>query len=229
MKLAKLMAVRLFEVYASDGPPPPPRRPVTPPPAPPPEPPKPEFADTIFEPTAESIALRMTCNGGDAALARASLLGETRARLDRLARTMPEEAAAIGKGLHAAERERVKLLTKTDTLSARVNVATELLQDRAGTRRETRDVQADLAAATTALDSPESVKLDPGTLALLAQKVKHLPTKVQELKAREAELTAQLAALDGIDTARLVKVLATEAARDSDLWKLLQTGFLKAE
>lgn len=211
------------------------------PPAPPPEPAKPEFGAHQLHPSEDAITVRATAHGGDREAARSQLVGEVREQLQKLDRVQPDLNTDIRAGLRDTEAQRLHWLEALATGTDAGNNAAGLLAERAGVRKEIADVRAEQAKAQSVLDAPESVTMDGAALAVAMQKVKHLPARVAELASKEAALTGKVhdvAAKAGLDLARVLAVMTEDAGpdpahnrgpRNSDVWRLLQSGFLTAD
>jgi hypothetical protein len=207
------------------------------PPAPAPEPqPEPEIAAHLFTPTADQIKSACGCNGNDADKARTAYVQSSRATLRRLQTMLPEAAQTIVADLQRAEGIRLSAVAALGSAAEGLNALKGALLERADLRNRIAAMRAEFENAKATLASPDSLKLDGPTLALLAQKERHLPQAIADLTAGLPAMTQRIEHLAHeleVEPPAIVQRLFDEANvrcggswADPNLKKLFEAGTL---
>jgi hypothetical protein len=159
----------------------------TPEPAPPQE-----LAENLFHPTETQIASACSCNGNDPSKAVQSYVQSGRATLRRLKTMLPETAQTITAGLQQAESLRRTALSIMEITVEKLNALKGALLERADLRNRIAAARTEFENAKATLASRNSLELDGGTLALLAQKERHLPGEIETLTAGLPAMTERI-------------------------------------
>ena len=175
---------------------------------------EPEIGAHLFTPTADQVASACTSNGNDPDKARHAYVESGRTTFRRLRKLLPGAASVIATDFQRAEEFRLRALAALGKTTEQLNDLRQKLGERANLRQSIVATRAEFESAKATLDSPESLKLDGPTLALLGTKLRHLPGEIAGMEAGLKPLTDEIVKAAGalkVELPSIVQSLFAEA------------------